>query len=93
MWDTEIPCRLPFWREFCWILRVRVASGVDTKFAHRVRIVDRGGLILATLFAATVSDSQTLEQFIVIFRTDFWHNESILDCQLVSFSFQGLLLG
>ena len=28
--DTEIPYRLPFWREFCWVLPVCVASGVDT---------------------------------------------------------------
>ena len=40
--DTEIPYRLPFWREFCWVLPVRVASGVDTEFPYRVRIVDRG---------------------------------------------------
>ena len=40
--DTEIPYRLPFWREFCWVLQVRVASGVDTEFPYRVRIVDRG---------------------------------------------------
>ena len=31
-----------FWREFCWVLPVRVASGVDTEFPYRVRIVDRG---------------------------------------------------
>ena len=56
--DAEIPYRLPFWREFCRILQVRVASGVDTEFPYRVRIVDRG-LIAATLFADTVSsDSQ-----------------------------------
>ena len=40
--DTEIPYRLPFWREFCWFLPVRVAPGVDTEFPYRVRIVDRG---------------------------------------------------
>ena len=32
----------PFWREFCWVLPVRVASGADTEFPYRVRIVDRG---------------------------------------------------
>ena len=36
-------------REFCWVLQVRVASGVDAEFPYRVRIVDRG-LIAATLF-------------------------------------------
>ena len=40
------------------VLGTRVASGVDTEFPYRVRIVDRG-LIAATLFAA-VSDSQIL---------------------------------
>ena len=40
--DTEIPYQLPFGREFCWALQVRVASGVDTEFPYRVRIVDRG---------------------------------------------------
>ena len=40
--DTEIPYRLPFWREFCLFLPVRVAPGVDTEFPYRVRIVDRG---------------------------------------------------
>ena len=40
--DTEIPYRPPFWREFCWVLPVRVASGVDTEIPYRVRIVDRG---------------------------------------------------
>ena len=34
--------RLPFWREFWWVLPVRVASGVDTEFPYQVRIVDRG---------------------------------------------------
>ena len=38
-------------------LPVRVASGVDTEFPYRVRIVD-SGLIAATLFADTVSDSK-----------------------------------
>ena len=33
--------RLPFWREVCWVLQVRVDSGVDTEFPYRVRIVDR----------------------------------------------------
>ena len=33
-----------------------MASGVDTEFPYRGRIVDR--LITATLFAATLSDSQ-----------------------------------
>ena len=42
--DTEIPYRLPFWREFClfcqsvWL----PGTGVDTEFPCRVRIVDRG---------------------------------------------------
>ena len=40
--DTEIPYRLPFWREFCLFLPVRMAFGVDTEFPYRVRIVDRG---------------------------------------------------
>ena len=40
--DTEIPYRLPFWREFCWVLPVRVASGVGTEFPYRVRILNRG---------------------------------------------------
>ena len=40
--DTEIPYRLPFWREFCLNLQVCVASGVDTEFPYRVCIVDRG---------------------------------------------------
>ena len=53
--DTEIPYWLPFWREFCWVLQVRVAFGVDTEFPYRVRVVDRGGWLL---FADTVSDSQ-----------------------------------
>ena len=35
--NTEIPYRLPFWREFCWVLQVRVASGVNTEFPYRVR--------------------------------------------------------
>ena len=35
-----------------------MASGVETEFPYRVRIVDRG-LIAATLFAATISDSQS----------------------------------
>ena len=56
--DTEIPYQLPFWREFCWVLPVLVASGVDTEFPYRVRIVDRGGVIAATLFADTISDPQ-----------------------------------
>ena len=57
--DTEIPYRLPFWREFCWVLPIRVASGVDTECLYRVRIVNRG-LIAATLFAVTISDSQII---------------------------------
>ena len=40
--DTEIPYGLPFKRELCWVLQVRVASGVDTEFPYRVRIIDRG---------------------------------------------------
>ena len=40
--DTQIPYRLPFWREFCCVSLVRVDSGVDTEFPYRVRIVDRG---------------------------------------------------
>ena len=40
--DAEIPYRLAFWREFCWVLQVRVASGVNTEFPYRVRIADRG---------------------------------------------------
>ena len=40
--DTEIPYRPPFWREFCWVLPVCVASRVDTEFPYRVCIVDRG---------------------------------------------------
>ena len=43
--------------EFCSVLQVRAASGVDTESPYRVRVVDRG-LIAATLFGATVSDSQ-----------------------------------
>ena len=39
------------------VLAVRVASGVDTEFPYQICIVDRG-LIAATLFATTVSDSQ-----------------------------------
>ena len=38
----EIPYRLSFWRGLCWVLQVRVASGVDTEFPYRVRIVARG---------------------------------------------------
>ena len=34
--------QLLFWRAFCWVLQVRVASGVDTEFPYQVRIVDRG---------------------------------------------------
>ena len=34
---------LPFGIEFCWVLPVHVASGVDTEIPYRVRIVDRGG--------------------------------------------------
>ena len=81
--DTEIPYRrLPFWREFCWVLQVRVDSGVKfhiggfpfgensagfCKFVwipgsilnFRIGSVSSiGGLIAATLFAATISDSQ-----------------------------------
>ena len=37
--DTEIRYRLLFGREFSWVLPVRVASGVDTEFPYRVRIV------------------------------------------------------
>ena len=40
--DIEIPYRLPFWREFCLFLSVRVAPGVDAEFPYRARIVDRG---------------------------------------------------
>ena len=40
--DTEIPDRLPSWREFCLFLPVHVARRVDTEFPYRVRIVDRG---------------------------------------------------
>ena len=40
--DTKIPYRLPFWKEFCRVLQVRVVSRDDTEFAYRVRIVDRG---------------------------------------------------
>ena len=46
-----------FWGEVCWVLQVRVASGVNTEFPYRVCIVDRG-LIVATLFATSISDSQ-----------------------------------
>ena len=38
------------------ILEIRVASEVNTETPYRVRIVDRG-LIAATLFAITISDS------------------------------------
>ena len=34
--------RIGFPREFCSVLPVRVASGVDTEFPYQVRIVDRG---------------------------------------------------
>ena len=49
----------PFGENSAGVLQVRVASGVDTEFPYRVRNVDRR-LIAVTLFAATVSDSQTL---------------------------------
>ena len=62
--DTEIPYWLPFGREFCWVLPVRVASRVDTEFPYRVHIVDMGGLVAATLFADTVSDSQMNAPFL-----------------------------
>ena len=39
--DTEIPYWLPFWREFCWVSQVRVASAVDTACPYRIHIVDR----------------------------------------------------
>ena len=42
---------------FCQSVSQRVASGVDAEFPYRVCIVDRG-LIAATLFAVTISDSQ-----------------------------------
>ena len=45
-----------FGENSAWFLPVHVARGVDTEFPYRVRIVDRG-LIAATLFADTVSDS------------------------------------
>ena len=65
---TEFPYRLFSLKEICsdhaveaefsvQVLGIRVASGVDSEFPYRVCIVDRG-LIAATLFAATVSDSQ-----------------------------------
>ena len=40
--DTEVPYRLPFWKEFCLFLPVRVDPGVDTEFPYQVCIVDRG---------------------------------------------------
>ena len=44
--------------EFCvHVLRIHVASGVDTEFPYQVRIVVMG-LIAATLFATAVSGSQ-----------------------------------
>ena len=44
------------------VLGIHVASGVDTKFPYRVRIVDRG-LIAAALFADTVFDSHIESTF------------------------------
>ena len=32
----------PFGENSCWVLQVRVASGVETEFPYRVHIVDRG---------------------------------------------------
>ena len=41
-----------------------VASGVNTEFPYRVRIVDRGrGVIAATLFADTISDRQIRDRW------------------------------
>ena len=57
--DTEIPYRAPFWREFCWVLPVRVASGVNTEFFRIASVSSIGGLIAATLSADTISDPQT----------------------------------
>ena len=36
----KFPICFPFWREFCWALQVCGASGVNTAFPYRVRIVD-----------------------------------------------------
>ena len=60
--DAEIPYRLPLWREFCWLLPVRVASGVDTEFPYRVRIVDRIAISAATYRGAKCPTLKTAEK-------------------------------
>ena len=41
--DTEIPYRLPFWREVCWVLQVHVRlPGSILNFRIGFRLVDRG---------------------------------------------------
>ena len=47
---------LLFWREFCWVLQVRVTVWLPGSMLN-FRIIERG-VIAATLFADTVSDSQ-----------------------------------
>ena len=45
----EILHQLTFWREFCWVLQVRVASGLDIECPYRVRIVDQSRMYNAGL--------------------------------------------
>ena len=55
--DTEIPYRLLFWREFCLLLPVRMAKTGSILNFRIGSVSSIGGLIAATLFADTVSDS------------------------------------
>ena len=54
--DTEIPYRLPFWREFCLFCQSEWLPGSILNF-RIVSVWSTGVLIAATVFADTVSDS------------------------------------
>ena len=55
--DTAIPYRPPFWREFCLCLPVRVERTVSILNFRIGSVSSIGGLIAATLFADTISNS------------------------------------
>ena len=62
--DTEIPYRLPFWREFCWVFFCQSVWLQGSILNFRIGSVSSiGGLIATTLCADTVSDSKKIGGF------------------------------
>ena len=80
--DTEIPYRLPFWREFCWVSRVRVDSLVDPEFPYRGCIVDRGDDLRDPCLLTPFPISQSPEIYWKTFSVLIW---DVPDCWKMRF--------